>query len=42
MVKRIESKKDNMKQNDINITTEMIKSFQIGKAQDQMEFRITG
>ena len=42
MVKRIESKRDNMKQNDINITTEMIKSFRTGKAQDQMEFRLTG
>ena len=38
--------KGNMKQNDINIITEMIKEqvkkIPIGKAQDQMKFWVTG
>ena len=45
-LRELRTEKDNMKRNDINITTEMIKEqvkrSRIGKAQDQMEFRVTG
>ena len=44
-LRELRTEKDNMKRNDINITTEMIKEqvkrSRIGKAQDQMEFRVT-
>ena len=46
MVKGTNSEKDNMKENYINITTEMnkgqVKKIPIWKTQDQIEFRGTG
>ena len=44
-LRELRVEKDNMKQNDINMTAEMIKEqvkkSRIGNAQDQMEFRVT-
>ena len=43
-LRELRAGKDNMKQNDINITNEMIKEQikKIGKSQEQMKFRVTG
>ena len=43
-LRELRAGKDNMKQNDINITNEMIKKQikKIGKSQEQMKFRVTG
>ena len=43
-IRELRAGKDNMKQNDINITNEMIKKQikKIGKSQEQMKFRVTG
>ena len=42
-LRELRAGKDNMKQNDINITNEMIKEQikKIGKSQEQMKFRVT-
>ena len=41
-LRELRAGKDNMKQNDINITNEMIKEQikKIGKSQEQMKFRV--
>ena len=45
-LRELRAEKDNMKQNDISITTEMIKNkskrSRTGKVQEQIEFRVTG
>ena len=43
-LRELRAGKDNIKQNDINITNEMIKEQikKIGKSQEQMKFRVTG
>ena len=42
-LRELRAGKDNIKQNDINITNEMIKEQikKIGKSQEQMKFRVT-